>query len=135
MQKNNKSKEKKAKLFMKLLEKIRKFFAAKRAQEKRNRPPIKSQQRSIMCTYLKNKEGYKLNSLKNKSFADIQDLFDKAMKRVNTFVDYTTELVEESLKKVEAEIKQEESSKRAAVSWNKKILRSKILLMTKKQQI
>nr|GEV36430.1 putative reverse transcriptase domain-containing protein [Tanacetum cinerariifolium] len=114
MQKNNKSKEKKAKLFMKLLEKIRKFFAAKRAQEKRNRPPIKSQQRSIMCTYLKNKEGYKLNSLKNKSFADIQDLFDKAMKRVNTFVDYTTELVEESLKKVEAEIKQEESSKRAA---------------------
>nr|GEU28593.1 hypothetical protein [Tanacetum cinerariifolium] len=56
---------------------------------------------------------YKFNSLKNKSFADIQDLSVKAMKRANTFVDYTTELVEESSKKVEAEIIQEESSKRA----------------------
>nr|GEZ91761.1 hypothetical protein [Tanacetum cinerariifolium] len=42
-----------------------------------------------------------------------KDLFDKAMKRVNTFVDYTTELVEESSKKVEAEITQEKCSKRA----------------------
>nr|GEV89829.1 hypothetical protein [Tanacetum cinerariifolium] len=58
-------------------------------------------------------ERYKLNSLKNKSFADIQDLVDKAIKRVNAFIDYITELVEESLKKVEAEITQEESSKRA----------------------
>nr|GEW72774.1 hypothetical protein [Tanacetum cinerariifolium] len=105
--------EEKAKLFMELLEKRRKFSAAKRAEEKRNRPPTKSQQRSIMCTYLKNMEGYKLNRLKNKSFADIQDLFDKAMKRVNTFVDYITELVEESSKKVKVKITQEESSKRA----------------------
>ncbi|GJR15189.1 hypothetical protein Tco_0797841 [Tanacetum coccineum] len=35
------------------------------------------------------------------------------MKRVNTFVDYRTELVEESSKKAEAEIAQESSSKRA----------------------
>nr|GEW66814.1 hypothetical protein [Tanacetum cinerariifolium] len=95
--------EAKAKLFMELLEKRRKFFAAKSAEENGNRPPTKAQERSIMCTYLKNMEGYKLNSLKNKFFADIQDLFDKAMKRVNTFVDYTTELVEESSKKAEAE--------------------------------
>ncbi|GKA74230.1 hypothetical protein Tco_0780532 [Tanacetum coccineum] len=39
--------------------------------------------------------GYKHNQLKNKSFDDIQKLFDKAMKRVNTFVDMDTELVEE----------------------------------------
>nr|GEW81656.1 hypothetical protein [Tanacetum cinerariifolium] len=31
--------EKKAKLFMQLLEKRRKFFAVKRAEEKRNKPP------------------------------------------------------------------------------------------------
>nr|GEU30247.1 reverse transcriptase domain-containing protein [Tanacetum cinerariifolium] len=71
------NKEEKAKLFMELLEKRRKFFAGKRAEEKRNRPPMKSQQ------------------------------------RVNTFVDYTNELMEESSKKVEAEITQEESLKRA----------------------
>ncbi|GKD91124.1 hypothetical protein Tco_1366631 [Tanacetum coccineum] len=47
-----------------------------------------------MSTYLKNMAGYKHNQLKNKSFDDIQKLFDKAMKRVNTFVDMDTELVE-----------------------------------------
>ncbi|GKA30019.1 hypothetical protein Tco_0716264, partial [Tanacetum coccineum] len=65
-----------------------------------------------MCTYLKNMEGWKPKSLKNKSFANIQELFDKAMKRVNTFVDYRAEMVEESSKKVEAEV-MEGSSKRA----------------------
>nr|GFA16513.1 hypothetical protein [Tanacetum cinerariifolium] len=39
------NKEEKAKLFMELLEKRRKFFAGKRAKEKRNRPPMKAQQR------------------------------------------------------------------------------------------
>ncbi|GJV89276.1 retrovirus-related pol polyprotein from transposon TNT 1-94 [Tanacetum coccineum] len=86
---------------------------SKRAEEKRNKPPTRAQQRSIMCTYLKNMEGWKPKSLKNKSFANIQELFDKAMKRVNTFVDYRTELVEESSKKAEAEIAHESSLKRA----------------------
>ncbi|GJU81051.1 hypothetical protein Tco_1283416 [Tanacetum coccineum] len=83
---------------------------AKRAEEKRNRPPTRAQQRSIMCTNLKNMEEWKPKSLKNKSFANIQELFDKAMKRVNTFVDYRTELVKESSKKAETE--QEVSSKK-----------------------
>ncbi|GJR92476.1 hypothetical protein Tco_0264650 [Tanacetum coccineum] len=56
-----------------------------------------------MSTYLKNMAGYKHNQLKNKSFDDIQKLFDKAMKRVNTFVDMDTELVEESSKKQKLE--------------------------------
>ncbi|GJT23305.1 hypothetical protein Tco_0893242 [Tanacetum coccineum] len=41
------------------------------------------------------------NQLKNKSFNNIQELFDKAFKRVKTFVDYRTELMEESSKKAE----------------------------------
>ncbi|GKA51488.1 putative ribonuclease H-like domain-containing protein [Tanacetum coccineum] len=102
--------EEKARLFVQFLEQRRKHFAAKRAEEKRNRPPTRAQQRSIMCTYLKNMEGWKPKSLKNKSFANIQELFDKAMKRVNTFVDYRTELVEESSKKAEAEIAHERNN-------------------------
>nr|GEU84587.1 hypothetical protein [Tanacetum cinerariifolium] len=90
----------------------RKFFAAKRDEEKRNRPPTKAQQRSLMFTYLKNMDGWKPKALKNKSFAKIQELFDKAMKRINTFVDFRPELVEESKKKDEAETAQESSSKR-----------------------
>ncbi|GKB37327.1 hypothetical protein Tco_0882269 [Tanacetum coccineum] len=104
----------KATLFVQVLEKRRKHFAAKRAKEKRNIPPTKAQKRSIMSTYLKNIAGYKPNQLKNKSFDDIQKLFDKAMKRVNTFVNMDTELVEgtemkESSKKAKV---MEESSKR-----------------------
>ncbi|GKF53057.1 hypothetical protein Tco_0159967, partial [Tanacetum coccineum] len=105
--------EEKVRLFVQFLEQRRKHVATKRAEEKRNRPPTRSQQRSIMCTYLKNMEGWKPKSLKNKSFANIQELFDKAMKRVNTFVDYRTELVKESSKKEEAEIANESSLKRA----------------------
>nr|GEY56342.1 hypothetical protein [Tanacetum cinerariifolium] len=71
----------KAKLFMEFMEKRRKLFTAKRTAEKRNKPPTKAQQRSIMSTYLKNIDGWKTRALKNKSFADIQDLFNKAMKR------------------------------------------------------
>ncbi|GKE73500.1 hypothetical protein Tco_1535541, partial [Tanacetum coccineum] len=40
--------EEKATLFQQLLEKRRKHFAAKRAEEKRNKPPTKAQQRKIM---------------------------------------------------------------------------------------
>ncbi|GJT86611.1 hypothetical protein Tco_1068328 [Tanacetum coccineum] len=51
--------EEKAKLFQQLLEKKRKHF-----------------------------EGKKLKDLKNKSFDSIQKMFDRAFKRVNTFVDF-----------------------------------------------
>ncbi|GKA43945.1 putative ribonuclease H-like domain-containing protein, partial [Tanacetum coccineum] len=54
--------EEKAKLFMELMEKRRKHFAALRAQEKRIRPPTKAQKRTQMSIYLKymgNKESKK----------------------------------------------------------------------------
>nr|GEU76137.1 hypothetical protein [Tanacetum cinerariifolium] len=89
----------------------RKFFAAKRAKEKRNKPLTKDQQRSLMSTYLKNIDGWKTRTLKSKSFAEIKDLFDKAMTRINNFVNFRTELVEESTKKAQEEIAQESSSK------------------------
>ncbi|GKA44656.1 hypothetical protein Tco_0737452 [Tanacetum coccineum] len=78
---------------MEFMEKRRKFFAAKRAEEKRNKPPTKAQQRNIMCTYLKNMEGYKMKDLKHFYFGTIKEKFDKAFKRVNTFTYFRTELV------------------------------------------
>ncbi|GJR63839.1 hypothetical protein Tco_0009904 [Tanacetum coccineum] len=44
--------EEKATSFKELLEQTRKHFAAKRAEEKRNKPPTKTQQKKIMITYL-----------------------------------------------------------------------------------
>ncbi|GKE25244.1 hypothetical protein Tco_1436756 [Tanacetum coccineum] len=129
--------EEKARLFIQFLEQRRKHFVAKRAEDKRNRPATRAQQRNIMCNYLKNMEGWKPKSLKNKSFANIQELFEKAMKRVNTFVDYRTKLVEESFKKTEIELEEnlkkaeaemmEGSSKRAGTELEQEV--------TKKQKV
>ncbi|GJU78761.1 hypothetical protein Tco_1275831 [Tanacetum coccineum] len=54
-----------------------------------------------MSTYLKHMVGYKQNQLKSKNNDEIQKLLDKAMTRVNMFVDMDTELVKESSKKAE----------------------------------
>ncbi|GJR84928.1 hypothetical protein Tco_0155713 [Tanacetum coccineum] len=92
--------EEKGKLFMELMEKRRKHFATLRAQEKRNRPPTKAQKRTQMSTYLKHMGGYTYKQLKGKSFDEIQKLFDKEMKRVNTFVAMGSEVHESKEKKV-----------------------------------
>ncbi|GKF89538.1 hypothetical protein Tco_0263501, partial [Tanacetum coccineum] len=49
-------------------------------------------------------EGYTLKQLKGFKFKVITNMFDKAFKRVNTFVDYQTELVEDDDQE-EAEMK------------------------------
>ncbi|GJY00521.1 hypothetical protein Tco_0357539 [Tanacetum coccineum] len=103
--------EEKAKLFQQLIEQRRKHFAAKSAEEKRNKPPTQAQQRKIMCTYLKNMEGKKPKDLKNKSFDSIQKMFDRAFKRVNTFVDFRTDFVEGISKRVGEELEQESTKK------------------------
>nr|GEX68391.1 hypothetical protein [Tanacetum cinerariifolium] len=72
-----------SKLLAELIESGRKYFAAKKAEEIRNKPPIKAHQKSLIV-----------------------------YKRVNTFVDMNTENVEESLKKTQAEVTKG-SSKRA----------------------
>nr|GEV32715.1 hypothetical protein [Tanacetum cinerariifolium] len=89
---------------MEFLEKRRKFFTRKREIKKRNRPPTKAEQRNLMCTYLKNMNGWKLNDLKKKSFDEIQKLFDLVIKRVNTFMHMNIEIVEERSKKTQAEV-------------------------------
>nr|GEU30598.1 reverse transcriptase domain-containing protein [Tanacetum cinerariifolium] len=86
--------EENATLFMQFLEKRRKFFAAKRAEEKKNKPQTQAQKRKILCTYLMNMEGYTLKQLKEFEFDKVQEMFDKAFKRVNTFEDFRTELVQ-----------------------------------------
>ncbi|GJU87579.1 hypothetical protein Tco_1295125 [Tanacetum coccineum] len=103
---------------MELMDKRRKHFAALRAQEKRNRPPTKAQKRTQMSTYLKHMEEYTYKQLKGKSFDEIQKLFDKEMKRVNTFVAMGSEVQERKEKKVEG-------SEETAKGSRKKILGKK----------
>ncbi|GJV40801.1 ribonuclease H-like domain-containing protein, partial [Tanacetum coccineum] len=107
--------EEKAKLFMELMEKRRKHFAALRAQEKINRPPTKTQKRNQMSIYLKHMGGYKHNQLKGRSYDEIQKLFDKEMKRVNSFVVMNTEAQEISRKKDESSSKKQKTDENEEV--------------------
>ncbi|GKE64267.1 hypothetical protein Tco_1518428 [Tanacetum coccineum] len=68
-------------------------------------PTISLQLPRVKDQRIRNMAGWKPKDLKNKSFANIQELFNKAFKRVNTFVDFITELVEVT--------EMEESSKKA----------------------
>ncbi|GJS29989.1 hypothetical protein Tco_0490609 [Tanacetum coccineum] len=99
--------EERTKLFVELMNRRKKHFAKLRAEVIRRKPPTKAQNKNQMSTYLKNMAGYKHSQLKSKSYDEIQKLFDKEMKRVNTFMDMNSEVVKGS----EARI--EESSKRA----------------------
>nr|GEV72743.1 hypothetical protein [Tanacetum cinerariifolium] len=104
--------EERSKLLAELIESRRKYFAAKRAEEIKNKPPTKAQQKSLMCSYMKYTKGFKQKDFKGKRFDDIKKMFDKVYKRVNTFMDMNTENVEESLNKTQAKVTKG-SSKRA----------------------
>nr|GEX22507.1 hypothetical protein [Tanacetum cinerariifolium] len=100
-----------SKLLAELIESKRKYFAAKRAEEIKKKPPIKAQQKNLMCTYMKNMKGFKQKDFKGKSVDAIKKIFDKVYKRVNTFVAMDSKGMEGS-KKTQAEVT-EGSSKRA----------------------
>ncbi|GKA06720.1 hypothetical protein Tco_0685944, partial [Tanacetum coccineum] len=96
--------EERSRLFVELMNRRKKHFAKLRAEEIRRNPPTKAQKRNQMSTYLKNMAGFKHSQLKSKRYDEIQKLFDKEMKRVNTFVDINSEVVKGS------ETRTEESS-------------------------
>ncbi|GJV10871.1 hypothetical protein Tco_1352412 [Tanacetum coccineum] len=94
-------------MLVEMIAERKKFFAAQRAAEQRSKPPTKTQIRNRMCTYLKNMGGYKHNQLKGRSYEEIQKLFDKAYKQVNSFVHMDSEVVKSSVTRTKR------SSKRA----------------------
>nr|GEU67616.1 copia protein [Tanacetum cinerariifolium] len=93
------SKVEKARLLVELIEKRKKHFAALRAQEKRRKPPTKTQMKSQMSTYLRHIGGYKQSHLKGMSFDEIKKLFDREMTKVNDFVAMDSEAQESSTKR------------------------------------
>ncbi|GJR87859.1 hypothetical protein Tco_0211870 [Tanacetum coccineum] len=87
--------EKRSRLFVELMDKRKKHFAKLGAKEQRRKPPTKTQKRNIMSTYLKNMAGYKHTQLKNKSFEEIQMLFEKEMKKSKHICRYGCRVDEE----------------------------------------
>ncbi|GJV27567.1 hypothetical protein Tco_1384015 [Tanacetum coccineum] len=115
------------------MNKGKKHYAMLRAEEKRRKPPTKSQKRNLMSTYLKNMGGYKHNQLNSKSYKEIQKLFDNEIRRVNTFIPMDSEIVkskkgtEESSKGTEDELESDKSKKAESNEEKAKGSRKKIL--------
>ncbi|GJV23411.1 hypothetical protein Tco_1376106 [Tanacetum coccineum] len=86
----------------------KRYFAAQRAKERRNKPPTQAQQRTYMSNYIKNMGGYTLQQLRGYSFDEIKTLFETTMRKVNIFV-----LIESEVDRAVPELAAV-SSKRAA---------------------
>ncbi|GJX74699.1 hypothetical protein Tco_0313294 [Tanacetum coccineum] len=118
------------------MNKRKKHFAKLRAEKIKRKPPTKAQKRNQMSTYLRNMAGYKHTQLKNKSFEEIQMLFDKEMKRVNSFVPMDSEVVEGNGKKAESSRKETVSKKRAGEELDEKsVKRQKLKDDAKKAEL
>ncbi|GJZ17929.1 hypothetical protein Tco_0554052 [Tanacetum coccineum] len=68
-----------------------------------------------MSTYLKHMGGYTYKQLKGKSYDEIQKLFDKEMKRVNTFVAMGSEVQENNENKVEGSKEKAKGSRKKSL--------------------
>nr|GEV05926.1 hypothetical protein [Tanacetum cinerariifolium] len=60
-------------------------LAAQRSAEIRSRPPTKTQLRNLMVTYLKNRGGYNYSQLKEKTFIEIQGLYERQKRVIDDF--------------------------------------------------
>ncbi|GJT45641.1 hypothetical protein Tco_0954356 [Tanacetum coccineum] len=108
-----------ARMLVNLINQRKRYFAAQRAEERRNKPPTQAQQRTYMSNYIKHMGSYTLQQLRGYSFDEIKSLFEITMKRVNTFVLMESEddravpeLAAESSKRVAEEELDQESSKK-----------------------
>ncbi|GJZ99958.1 hypothetical protein Tco_0672509 [Tanacetum coccineum] len=74
-----------AKKMVDLVNQRKKYFAEERAKAKRNKPMTQSQLKTYMMNYLKNQGTWKLSQLKNLSFEEVKEEFDKLVKQVESF--------------------------------------------------
>ncbi|GJT67777.1 hypothetical protein Tco_1019257 [Tanacetum coccineum] len=73
-----------AKKMVELVNQRKKHFAEERARAKRNKPMTQSQLRTYRMNYLKNQGTWKLSQLKNLSFKEVKEEFDKLVKQVES---------------------------------------------------
>nr|GFB00775.1 hypothetical protein [Tanacetum cinerariifolium] len=80
-----------SRLLIEFIDQRKKTLAAKRAEEKRNKPPTQAQQRTYMSNHIKNIGGYTLKQLKQYSSEEIKMLFDRTMESIRMFVPLESE--------------------------------------------
>nr|GEX47490.1 ribonuclease H-like domain-containing protein [Tanacetum cinerariifolium] len=111
----------KAKLFMEFMKK--KNLCCTRNCRKEEQITYQSSTKEYYEYLSKKYRWMEAKSFENKSFAKIKELFNKAMKRINNFIDFRTELADVSTKKDKTMAAQESSSKRAGDELDQEIFK------------
>ncbi|GJZ79158.1 hypothetical protein Tco_0643995 [Tanacetum coccineum] len=83
----------------------RRFLAQQRAAAIRSKPPIRTQLRNQMMTYLKHVGGKKHADLKNKNFEEIQVLYKKVKRSDKDFIATGSAKDERQIKEMNEESK------------------------------
>ncbi|GJW27530.1 hypothetical protein Tco_0044405 [Tanacetum coccineum] len=92
--------EERSKLLAEFFERRKKLLAEERAAAVRNKPPTRTQLRSLMMTYLKHTGKYRHNQLNKKTFEEIQALYIKEQERDADFVPIGSERDEKMIDKM-----------------------------------
>ncbi|GJW54670.1 hypothetical protein Tco_0098755 [Tanacetum coccineum] len=117
-------------MLVELINQRKRYFAAQRAKERRNKPPIQAQQRTYMSNYIKHIGGYTLQQLRGYSFDEIKNLFETTMRRVHTFVPIESK-IERVISELAAEVQKEMQKKNLI----KKVQRDKRLVKAQNQLV
>ncbi|GJU78992.1 hypothetical protein Tco_1276062 [Tanacetum coccineum] len=96
--------DERAKLLAEYFENRKKQLAEERAAAIRNKPPTKSQLRSLMMTYLKHTGRYKHAQLNKKTLEEIQVLYIKEQERIADFVPIGSEEDERLIQKMNKKV-------------------------------
>ncbi|GKA02704.1 hypothetical protein Tco_0675485 [Tanacetum coccineum] len=92
--------DERAKLLVEYFENRKKQLAEERAAAIKNKPPTRSQLRSLMMTYLKHTSRYKHAQLNKKTLGEIQVLYIKEQERIADFVPIRYERDERMIEKM-----------------------------------
>ncbi|GJU60658.1 hypothetical protein Tco_1238424 [Tanacetum coccineum] len=92
--------EERSKLLAYFFERRKKLLAEERVVVVRNKPPTRTQLRSLMMTYLKHTGKYRHNQLNKNTFAEIQALYIKEQERDADFMPIGSERDEKMIDKM-----------------------------------
>ncbi|GJV43931.1 hypothetical protein Tco_1428467 [Tanacetum coccineum] len=113
--------EERSRLFVELMNKIKKHFAMHRAEEKRRKPPTKAQKRNQMSTYLKNMVKSKTGTAKSSKGTEDELETDKTKKAESSKEKAKGSRKKMLGKKIAGKEKKQESSKRQRIKDDKEI--------------
>ncbi|GJS08568.1 putative ribonuclease H-like domain-containing protein [Tanacetum coccineum] len=87
-----------------------------KAEAIRNKPPTKTQVRNRMITYLEHMGKYTHQQLKNKTYEEIQILYEKEKRWIDDFQPMDTKTIKDSEKKVDSSSKPTEGSRKKTLT-------------------